>query len=137
MQQSNSSIDNLLQTSLRNGFNGRAGSSSTSSSPDNLSGQNGGSEHTFKPIQTAEVNAYNLEKFNAKVSPNDKEVSQIFAGSECLGLKKLALDDEDDEDDQSNGITNGTNNANDSSIKLQKILAKNCAEIANGNGHSS
>lgn len=132
VQQSNPNIDNLLQTSLRNGMHGRAGSSSTSSSPDNLSSQNGGSEHTFKPIQTAQVNVYNLSK---NASSNDKEVSQILAGSECLGLKKLAIDDEDSEEDD--GKTNGTNNANDSSIKLQKILAKNCAEIASGNGHSS
>lgn len=133
VQQSSPNIDNLLQTSLRNGLNGRGGSSSTSSSPDNLSGLNGVSEHMFKPIQTAEVNVYNLEKSNAKVSSNDKEVSQILSG----GVKKLAIDEEDDENDESNGITNGTNNANDSSIKLQKILAKTYAEIANGNGHSS
>lgn len=133
VQQSNPNIDNLLQTSLRNGIGCRASSSSTSSSPDNLSSQNGGNEHTFKPIQTAQVNEYNLEK-SKSVSTSDKEVSQILAGSECLGLKKLAIDDEDSEDD---GKTNGTNNTNDSSIKLQKILAKNCAELATGNGHSS
>lgn len=78
---------------------------------------------------------YNLEKSNnTKVSANDKEVTQILAGSECLGLKKLAINDEDSEEDVK---TNGTNNANDSSIKLQKILANSCAEIAPGNGHSS
>lgn len=135
VQQSNPNIDNLLESSLRNGINGRAGSSSTSSSPDNLSNQNGPSEHTFKPIRTPQENVYNLEKSNnTKVSANDKEVTQILAGSECLGLKKLAINDEDSEEDVK---TNGTNNANDSSIKLQKILANSCAEIAPGNGHSS
>lgn len=130
--QTNQNIDSLLQSSLHNGsISGRAGSSSTSSSPDNLSVQNYENEHTFKPIKTAAVNAYNLEKYSSnKDSSTDKEVSQIMAESENghPGAKKLAIEDDDDSD----RTTNGTNNSHDSSIKLQKILANNCAEIATG-----
>ncbi|XP_055602815.1 influenza virus NS1A-binding protein-like isoform X1 [Uranotaenia lowii] len=132
--QTNSNIDSLLQSSLRNGSlsDSRAGSSSTSSSPDNLSGQqNGGggcSEHTFKPIRTAEVNAYNLGKSHQeKESSTDKEVKDILA----TGTKKLSIDEEE------LNKTNGTINSNDNSIKLQKIVANNCAEIASENGNCS
>lgn len=145
--QTNQNIDSLLQSSLRNAsFCGRAGSSSTSSSPDNLSGLNGESEHMFKPIKTVVVNAYNLEKSNGKASSTDKEVSQILAESENAAklnghqvVKKLAIEEEEEEeeqDDESKAKINGTNNTHDSSIKLQKILANNCAEIANGNNCS-
>ncbi|XP_038117896.1 influenza virus NS1A-binding protein homolog A isoform X1 [Culex quinquefasciatus] len=123
--QTNENIDSLLQNAI---FSGRAGSSSTSSSPDNLSGQNGDSEHTFKPIKTVEVNAYNLER--GKASSTDKEVSQIMAPE--ASAKKLAIEDVEE---SNSGEINGTNNTHDSSIKLQKILANTCAEIA-ANGHN-
>lgn len=131
--QTNQNIDSLLQTSLRNGSSGRAGSS-TSSSPDNLTTQNGETEHTFKPIKTAKVNNYNLDQFSGKASSTDKEVCQILADSQNghSASKKLICDDDDDKSE----TTNGTKITHDSSIKLQKILANNCAEIATGNNSS-
>ncbi|XP_055636407.1 influenza virus NS1A-binding protein-like isoform X2 [Toxorhynchites rutilus septentrionalis] len=138
--QTNQNIDNLLQTSLQNAcFSGRGGSS-TSSSPDHfINEQNSENEHTFKPIKTTEVNVYDLGKLNGKISSTDKEVTQILCGSENAArlnshscAKKLA----DEDDDEPNAKHNGTNNTHDSSIKLQKILKNNCAEIANENNGS-
>ncbi|XP_053697648.1 influenza virus NS1A-binding protein-like isoform X2 [Sabethes cyaneus] len=133
--QTNQNIDSLLQASLHtNGLSGRAGSSSTSSSPDITTAQNGESDHVFKPIKSVEVSAYGSERSNNEASATDKEVSDILAESKNSAKKLAALNGKDDESRVA--TANGTNHSLDSSIKGQKILVNNGEETPNSNGCS-
>ncbi|XP_055539704.1 influenza virus NS1A-binding protein-like isoform X1 [Wyeomyia smithii] len=133
--QTNQNIDSLLQASLHtNGLSIRAGSASTSSSPDMMNAQNGESDHLFKPIKTVAVNAFGFETSNNKASSMDKEVRDILEETENSAKNLAASNGKDD--DSHEVATNGTNHSHDTSIKLQKMLTNNGEKISNSNGCS-
>ncbi|XP_058062042.1 influenza virus NS1A-binding protein homolog isoform X1 [Anopheles bellator] len=130
--QTRANIDSLLENSLRAALqNVQRSTSSTSSSPDHLTGGVGGrvtasgEENTFQPIQAALNNEYNLQQHSPKVVTSSKTA--------------LLEDDEDTEevgDGRGKGAVLKTTHENSISL-LQQLAANKCTEIATGGNNSS
>uniref|UniRef100_A0AAG5CRR5 BTB domain-containing protein n=1 Tax=Anopheles atroparvus TaxID=41427 RepID=A0AAG5CRR5_ANOAO len=156
--QTSANIDSLLENSLRAALqNVQRSSSSTSSSPDHLTGNGGASETTFKPIHTAMNNEYNRQQHTPKATVAEATRDILYVAKEgttttmttvaappalsptVVSTKTALLDDDEDVVTlhDLNGDLNGANQPENSISLLQQLAANKCTEIANGGSHSS
>ncbi|XP_049281776.1 influenza virus NS1A-binding protein-like isoform X1 [Anopheles funestus] len=136
--QTSANIDSLLENSLRAALQNVRSSSSTSSSPDHLSGNGGANESTFKPIHTALNNEYNRQQHSPKATAGPKQ-DILFPSVQNIAKSALLEDEQDDHDNGDLSKSNtATKTAQENSISLlQQLAANKCTEIATAGNHSS
>uniref|UniRef100_A0A182Q0M1 BTB domain-containing protein n=1 Tax=Anopheles farauti TaxID=69004 RepID=A0A182Q0M1_9DIPT len=143
--QTSANIDSLLENSLRAALQNVRSSSSSSSSPDHLTGNGSApNENTFKPIHTALNNEYNRQQHTPKATAAGTGQQNILYTAAPNSTTKTALleDEQDDHDSTGEHLNKGAiataKTAQENSITLlQQLAANKCTEIATAGNHSS